>query len=493
MINSVWFLRELFEQKNMKYLSKIYGFVIEHQKQCSNLNCGCKIIKLKANINNGDKAVFIEDLVKQLNYYIETILIKFNFQHNFELSILLSEHFHLYKNNPIMSYSILQTLIHYNYENLSKAELITIYELMNKYIKYALFEKTRKINLEKFNRDTINLNKINKEMELKQYFNLIIKIKKVIKFMIYYSKEFISIVKHKDNYENSTIIKMDEEYNEIKYINSPYLSKKIIKDILIYFSEETTYTSDIKKYLYDLEEYNKILPYEFLYKIFLFVDYFWNGKIPDNLINIFYSFTSNRSLYSHEINPEIYNLLENRYAEFFNSIERKYYLLFKYTKGIKISYVSDSLLRKLNYNQNDIIDKNMDVLLIKDLIEPHDKIVKHFFILQQNNVSKDKRKYIFDKDGYMINSIINSILEIGVNKNILMIVTVQLETNNKSILFYANKNLNIISINKNFHDRLYLSLALIKEFKIEVKELFGIDIYDIDKNYKKENKKYQRI
>ena len=491
-INSVWFLRELFEQKNMKYLSKIYGFIIDHQKQCSNVNCACKIIKLKANINKGDKAVFTEDLLKKLNYYIETILINFNFQYNFELSILLSEHFYLYKNNPIMSYSILQTLIHYNYRNLSKKELITIYELMNKYIRCALFEKVRKINIEKDNRDTLNLNKINKEIELIQYFNLIIKIKKAIKFMIYYSKKFITIVKHKDNYENSTIIKMDEIYNEIKYINSPYLTKKVLKDILNFFSEEITYTSDIKKYLNDLEEYNKILPYEFLYKMFLFVDYFWNGKIPDHLINIFFSFTSNRNLYCHEIKQEIYILLENRYIEFFNNIERKYYLLFKYTKGIKISYVSESLSRKLNYDQNDIISNNIDVLLIKDLIEPHDKIVKHFFILQQKNVSKDQHKYIFDKDGYMTNSIINSILEIGINKNILMIVTVEPEEE-KNILFYANKNLNIISINKKFHNNLNLSLALIKEFNIEVKELFGIDIYDIDKNYKKEIKNIRNI
>ena len=127
-----------------------------------------------------------------------------------------------------MSYSILQTLVHYNYRNLSRTELITIYELMNKYIKYALFEKIRKINLEKYNRDTINLNKINKEIELAQYFNLIIKIKKAIKFMIYYSKKFVTIVKHKDNYENSTIIKKDEIYNEIKFV-------KLNKTLLDYF------------------------------------------------------------------------------------------------------------------------------------------------------------------------------------------------------------------------------------------------------------------
>ena len=56
------------------------------------------------------------------------------------------------------------------------------------------------------------------------------------------------------------------------------------------------YNSDIKQYLYELKEFNyKLLSYEFLYKIFLFIDFFWNGQIPDNLIEILYSFTSNRS------------------------------------------------------------------------------------------------------------------------------------------------------------------------------------------------------
>jgi hypothetical protein len=157
---------------------------------------------------------------------------------------------------------------------------------MTKYINFILREKSKKINTEKYEGSLSNTNKINREIELKQNFNLLLKIKKAIKFMVYYSTKFIKIIEHKDNYENSTFIKIDEIYNEIKFISSPYLSKNILNSILDFLSLETVYTSDIQKYLYDLEEYNKILTYEFLYKIFLFVDYFWNGKIPNKLINI---------------------------------------------------------------------------------------------------------------------------------------------------------------------------------------------------------------
>ena len=48
-----------------------------------------------------------------------------------------------------MSYSILQTLLHYNYKNLSKIELINIYELMNQYIFNSLINKTKNIDISK--------------------------------------------------------------------------------------------------------------------------------------------------------------------------------------------------------------------------------------------------------------------------------------------------------------------------------------------------------
>ena len=492
MINSVLFIRELFAQKNMKYLGKIHDFIIEHQKQCTNYNCGCKILKIKHNIKNGDKISLLEDLMKKLNYYIESILINYNYQKNFELSILLSEHFFLYKNNPIMSYSILQTLLHHSYKNLSRNELIIIYELMNKYIKMILIKKIKYINIEKYNRKLENLNKIIKEIELRQYFNLILKIKKTIKYMIYYSTEFITIIKHKDNYENSTVIKMDEIYNEIKYISSPYLDKKILNEILDFLSIESIYTSDINKYLSDLEKSNKKLTYEFLYKIFLFVDYFWIGKIPDKLINIFYSFTSNRNIYTTDINPEIYQILEKKYKETFKNSHRKYYILFKFTNNTKISYVSESLTRILSFKQSDLINNDIDALFIQDLIEPHNNIIKHFFILQQNSILKDKYKYIYDNNGYMIDSKMNCTLQIGINKNILIISNLEINKNNDN-RFFVNKNLYIISINKNFQENLYLSLDLIKEFKIELKDLFGIDEKSIYTNYKKEMKKIKNI
>ena len=66
-IISVCFLRELFEQKNMKYLSRIKEFLLDHQNKCLNFNCACKIVKIKTNISKGNKVDFIEDLLNKYN------------------------------------------------------------------------------------------------------------------------------------------------------------------------------------------------------------------------------------------------------------------------------------------------------------------------------------------------------------------------------------------------------------------------------------------
>ena len=99
---------------------------------------------------------------------------------------------------------------------------------MTKYIKIYIKGKAKRIDIEKQNGTKSILSKINKEEELSQYFHLAIKIKTVIKFMIKYSTEFLSIVHHKDNYESSSVVKLDEIFNEIKYIISPYLTTKIL-------------------------------------------------------------------------------------------------------------------------------------------------------------------------------------------------------------------------------------------------------------------------
>ena len=488
----ILYIREIMKEKNMKMIIKIIELFNRHKKQCLNNNCGCKIIKINNKIKF-DKMKFIDDIINKMNYFIESILIFYNYHNNFDLALLLSEHFLIFRKNPIMSYSILQALIHYNYKNLNRKQLIILYETMSKYINYILVDKKNRIITEELNEYHYSLASLkNKENEIKQYINLILKINKVVKYMIYYSTRFINIILHKDNYEDSSIAKINEIDKGIKYITSPYLNSNIINKLIDFIYREIVYTSDIKKYLYDLEEYSLFLSYEFLYKIFLFVDFFWNRKIPNNLLNIFYSFTTNRNLYTIEIKPEIYKILEIRHNDLLILSKRKYYILFKYTKGLKISYISESLLQKLYLKKNKIIKNEIDVLLINELISSHNNAIKHFFIYGQNYLYKNQFKFIFDYRKYMINTKMNSTLQIGVNKNILIICVIELLHGNKNMFLYTDKNLKIISINDLFEEGISLSLPLIEEFQIELKDIFGIDVICLHKFYKKEIKKVKK-
>ena len=148
--DSILFIREMYENKNKKFLSQINILFIEHKKNCSNNNCACRLIILKRLKKNND-LFNLEETIKKLNYFLESILIHFNYQNDYPLSLLLSEHFLIYKENPLMAYSILQTLLHCNIENLTKDQLIIIYECMTKYIKIYIKGKAKRIDIEKQN------------------------------------------------------------------------------------------------------------------------------------------------------------------------------------------------------------------------------------------------------------------------------------------------------------------------------------------------------
>ena len=492
LVSNLLYIKELMELRKNKVLVKVLKFLYNHQNFCNNKHCGCKVIKITS-CNESDIYQNLNDYLKQINYYIESILIKFDFHTNYELSYLISEHLFLNKNNPILAYSVLQTLLHYNFQTLSTNELVFIYGTLNKYIKSILKEKINKINLEKFNNNTNELFEFNKETELKQYFNFLIKIKKITKLMKEYSISFNKIIKYKERYENSIQIDLDERDGEIDKINSSLLTNSFITELIHFLEEENSKTSNIKKFVYDLKEYNKILSYEFIYKCFLFIDYFWNAIIPSELIDILYGFTTNHNLYNNFIHQEIYELLENNYTELYSNENKKYYLLLKYTKGLKISYISETLTRKLDILKEDLMNQDMNALLIKDLIKPHNNALNQYFMIKQHSVFLEKVSYIFNNKKYMIEQTINSTFQIGVNKNILIICTIQLNEKNNDIIFFANKNLEIISINQPFEDAFNLSLPLIEEFKIEIKDLFSIVKNNITKKYNREMKTVKEI
>ena len=487
-VNMILYLKEIINNNN-KVLSEIVKYLSKHQEYCINKYCGCKKIKLVA-CNESDVIINKKYYLQQIFFYVESILINLNYNNDIQYAYLLSDYFLCVKNNPVLSYCILQTLLHNNYKTLSSKDLISIYGTLNKFIKYIYKEKLNRLNNNKFNNNIKYLYFENKEYECKKYIKLLIKINEAIKLMKNYSISFNEIIKYKQNYENSIQIIIDDTDGEIKSINSELITNSFIFKIMQILKKENLETSNLKKIFYDLKDYNAVLSYEFLFKSFLFIDYFWAGEIPHDLIDILFSNKLNRYLYIDTINQEIYDILERNYNKYFNNHDNKYFLLLKYTKGIIISYISETLIRKLKLLKQEIIKQNLSVLFIKDLIIPHNNAVNQFFMIKKKYLLNEKIIHFFNIKGYMIESINSSTFQIGLNKNILIISTIKLNEKSNKIIFLANKNFEIISINYNFEHIFHLSLPLIKEFKMGIKDLFDINKNNVVKKYEKE---FERI
>ena len=83
-----------------------------------------------------------------------------------------------------MAYSILKTFLRNNYTNLSLGKLLIIYHSLEKYINYVLRSKIEKIDFYKYTNDKSALGEEERELELKKYFNPMLKLKKITKLMI---------------------------------------------------------------------------------------------------------------------------------------------------------------------------------------------------------------------------------------------------------------------------------------------------------------------
>ena len=67
------------------------------------------------------------------NYIFESIFVEYNYYNNYDLIILLAEHFCHLKNNPIMSFSIINTFIQKQRNKISKFKNVILNELKQKY------------------------------------------------------------------------------------------------------------------------------------------------------------------------------------------------------------------------------------------------------------------------------------------------------------------------------------------------------------------------
>ena len=111
----------------------IVNIILLHQSKCHNSECKCKYIEI---FPHGKKYLdeYINNFLERINLLLESIFVELDYQKYYDLAVLLSEHFNNYKNNPILSYSMVQTILTFNTKSLSINQILILFTALTKYI-----------------------------------------------------------------------------------------------------------------------------------------------------------------------------------------------------------------------------------------------------------------------------------------------------------------------------------------------------------------------
>ena len=133
----------------------------------------------------------------------ESALAEINIYNNYELAIILAEHFCHLKNNPTMSFSIISTLILKQRTKFSKFQIVILYELCQKYVYYLTARIMKEIELENKNNNIQSLKSKQRADEFRSYFynlRMSYKVKRLISNYIYNE---LKILKYKIIFEET--------------------------------------------------------------------------------------------------------------------------------------------------------------------------------------------------------------------------------------------------------------------------------------------------
>ena len=464
----------------------LLNIVFLHQSECQQMNCKCKLIQMIPYGENYEKN-FIPNLIERFSFLVESAFVQIDYSNDYDLTLLLCEHYCYFKNNPIMAYSMVQTLLHFNCDKLGMSQLIQLYEVADKYIEVSLnmaeLQLTKDINLG----NKAGFNQLLKENKFKEIFFMLNKVKKIQKIMFQYSQNEITMIKYKEMVEESVKIHKDEETGDVKKITTTFLTSANIGKIIKLLECEVKIYKDLFNYIEQLN--GQKLPIEFYYKCFLFAELFWGGKITEQIVPTMYSFTNDRNMYSTNLNPSVYVILRQRYIDLNLQGNSTYNAIFKYTKGMCISYYSEPLANRLGFHQSDVSGQSIDVLLPKDLSAPHSTAVLRFLISQQNRVFPKIKNFMFDKINQIYNSTIYGASLPGLGKNLMILIVIELKELVNEYYFLLNKNFELMAISENFEKNYALSMPLIEKFGINLLDCFEINLGGLRVDFQEDIKK----
>ena len=464
----------------------LFNLVFLHQSECHQMNCKCKLIQMIPYGENYENN-FIPNLIERFSFLIESAFVQIDYSNDYDLTLLLCEHYCYFKNNPIMAYSMVQTLLHFNCDKLGLSQLIQLYEVADKYIEVSLNMAELQLTKDLESGNKSGFNQLLKEKKFKEIFFMLNKVKKIQKIMYQYSQNEITMIKYKEMMEESIKLHKDDETGEVKKITTTFLTSSNIGKIINLLECEVKIYRDLFNYIEQLN--GQKLPIEFYYKCFLFAELFWGGKITEQIVPTMYSFTNDRNMYSTNLNPSVYVILRQRYIDLNLQGNSTYNAIFKYTKGMRISYYSEPLANRLGYHQSDVAGQSIEILLPKDLGAPHSTAVLRFLISQQNRVFPKIKNFMFDKNNQIYNSTIYGASLPGLGKNLMILIVIELKELINEYYFLLNKSFELMAVSENFEKNYALSMPLIEKFGINLLECFEINLSGLKVDFQDDIKK----
>ena len=175
----------------------------------------------------------------------------------------------------------------------------------------------------------------------------------------YIDKVKIDFFEKKSLFENKNKERRNKKMKKKKYLSNLYY----IIDVLKY---EKLYHDNIINTIKEINIFNE-LPIFMIYKYYLFFDIFEGGFVPLEISSkLYYATSNNLNALNNKITKQIYSLLKSKYNYRNNKMNSKFFVMYKYKKDLRIKYFNEEFALRLGFQQKDLINKKIDVLMPKE-------------------------------------------------------------------------------------------------------------------------------
>ena len=500
-------MTQIKEKNNDNQNVVLINFLNFHIIKCNKPDCNCKLLStiLSKDTNenrNSKEKNYASHLLMILNYLYESSFIEYDYYNNYELTILLAEHYCHLVNNPTMSFSLILSLLMRQKNKLSKLKKIVLFELCEKYI-YSIFSIIRVDNEQEQSLKDENLLMNKQKFEYFQNYFIILKESYYTKILMnQYINNLVKILKYKSIFEDTLSINYDEGNETITNIQINFFTLK--SSIKSHFNDskakkkKSSYgkkrkqksenTSNIYKVINILKKEQllnkniinsiksidsfKDIPIFIIYKYYLFFDIFKDGEVPIEIFSKLNLFLSRyKTIYNNKISNSIYILLKKLYINQNNKTDSKFFAIFEFKREIKTKYFDEAITLKLGYKQQDIINEKIDELMPKEFSNSHQNLIKRLFIGEQKRFFKYGNKYIFDA-GHTVMHLMEGHGVIIYNlSNYLITILESKFVEENDYVFMLNHNFDLIANTKNFTDDYLLNQKIFHKYNLKLLEI----------------------